>query len=441
MSSTDDSPSYGMFWIYAGLLVGAGLSLYANIKYTFIPPHAAPPWWPAGRPWNPAGYSPPNGALVLAASWPVLLYITTEVMIWKGWLAGKGWALVRGLSMLLVAAPVANASYHHLSGLLAYYFPDDVLTVRLGPLAIDGATLMCTAALQSKAQRRRLQRQAAAMGLPGVGGFPSPVNPPTDFTTPRVLTGDRRPSPATLTGGTGPEDASPVVGAGVTSEAGTAAPSSSAAFTGEAGRSPVSSVGEPALAGAGNEGQAASAVGVFPLRPGDIPLGGITGEGAGFSPTRRPVVTGEDAAAPVGQAGEAGLGVVSPVILTGEARASRPAAKAFADVPGDAAAPPLGSPVRTTPLTGEHRLPSAGDPELAKGLSDRQVADLAVWLKPDGLFSAKWLVDTFRIGTGRATRIFQNHLAPEAVAAAARQGVGSADVEAEALAEQHPGPW
>lgn len=409
-SSNDDSPSHGMFWIYAGLLVGSGLSLYANIKYTFIPPRSAPLWWPTGRPWDPAEYSPPSGALVLAASWPVLLYITTEVMMWKGWLAGKGWALVRGLSMLLVAAPVANASYHHLSGLLRYWFPDDVVTVWLGPLAIDGAVLMCTAALQSKAQRRRMQRQEAELASRLGGGAPSPVSRTS-------LTGGLGDSPVDSGGAARLPGAPPVIPTGgAPAGSGTVpdfrgptggltvfAPPSPAGPTGGAVSSPVG----PVFGVVRDHGGDAAPVGLT----GDVAVaqaessdpGGVTGERVVLAAG----LTGNPVPSPVTSGGAPIAGSAPPVITIGAT--------------GDTSASAPGSPVESGPFTGENADPVAGRAPAAAKLSDSEVAALAWELRPEGPFSANWLVGTFRIGTGKATRVFTNQLAPELLARAAQE--------------------
>ena len=320
MPSTDDSPAQeGRFWIYAGLIVGAGLSLYANLAYVFIPPRNAPPWWSTAKAWDPSLYSPPFGALLLSAAWPVLLYITTEVMTWKGWPSGRGWTFVRGLSMLLVAAPVANASYHHLSGLLAYYFQDDRYTILFGPLAIDGAMLMCTAALQSRSAGQRPPADDS--------GWPPPQPPPD--------TGAPPSSPVDITGAwsfpTGDLTGDQEVG----------------------GTLPVLVTGDPK---------------------------GVTGD-----PSQ---VTGESGS------------------LTGD--------------PGDVTGESPG-------LTGEAEAVPVDEPPVEEKPSDEEIIGWAQKMRPDGPYPAKWLMSHFRIGTGRATRLVNERLVPELLAAAAKHSASTSD--------------
>ncbi|GAA2019165.1 hypothetical protein GCM10009839_14450 [Catenulispora yoronensis] len=222
--------------------------------------------------------------------------------------------------MVLVAAPVANASYHHLSGLYRHFFPDDRLTVWFGPLAIDGATLMCTAALQSRAQRLRAEQHIAPLT--------TPVIPPS----PEALTGEHYGSVGEPGGEAGLTDTRPARPVGAMTRLAAVGPASPL-FAGE--------TGSPLLAS-----------------PSSSPVSVIT-------------VTGED--------GE-------PQVFSGKAGSSPAAPESEEDEP--------------------------------EKPTDGEILTEARRLRPEGPFSANWLVRTFGIGTGRATRLL-NQLAPALVAEAA----------------------
>jgi hypothetical protein len=86
-----------------------------------------------------------------AVFWPVALFVAIETLARTGWPAGWRWVALRYLGLLPVAAVAAVVSYRHLSGLLAYY-GEDPLTVRIGPLAVDGLMIMATGALIATAR-------------------------------------------------------------------------------------------------------------------------------------------------------------------------------------------------------------------------------------------------------------------------------------------------
>ncbi len=135
------------FWVYAGLIIGGSVSIAANIGYTFIPPRAAPPWWPPSQAWNPSDYSPQPGDVAFAVFCPVAIFILTEVITRPRWRDGRLSQLVRAASAVMVGLPVAVASYLHLCTLLMYYSNIPAISYTL-PLTVDGLMLACTAALQ-----------------------------------------------------------------------------------------------------------------------------------------------------------------------------------------------------------------------------------------------------------------------------------------------------
>src|SRR3954451_5789095 len=125
----------GRAWPYAGLLLGGGVSVAANIAHSFVPPAAAAPGW-----------APNPGAVLLAAFWPAAVFVAVEIMARAHWAPGRRWVLVRWGGLAPVALVAAVVSYRHLAGLLGYYGEDPV-TVAIGPLAVDGLMIVSTGAL------------------------------------------------------------------------------------------------------------------------------------------------------------------------------------------------------------------------------------------------------------------------------------------------------
>ena len=111
------------------------MSIAANVAHSFIPPTGAPTNW-----------HPQPGAVVGAIVWPVFLFIAIEIMARTSWPTGLSWRALRWGGLLPVAAVAAFVSYRHLSGLLAFYGEDHLVTI-LGPIAVDGLMAMATGAL------------------------------------------------------------------------------------------------------------------------------------------------------------------------------------------------------------------------------------------------------------------------------------------------------
>lgn len=139
----------GRVWGYIGLLLGGGASVAANVAHSFVPPATLPGGLPV-----PDGWSPEPGAVVSAVFWPVALFVTIEVFARVEWPSGRRWVALRFGGLLPVAAVAAVVSYMHLSGLLRHYL-EETITVRFGPLAVDGVMLVCTAALVATAGHRK----------------------------------------------------------------------------------------------------------------------------------------------------------------------------------------------------------------------------------------------------------------------------------------------
>ena len=133
--TTPTTTSEGRSWAYLGALVGAGVSVAANVAHSYVPPTGAGPGW-----------SPHAGAVVGAVFWPVALLVAIEVLARVAWPAGARWLVVRFGGLGPVALVAAVVSYRHLSGLLSFY-GEDGITSTVGPLAVDGLMVMATGAL------------------------------------------------------------------------------------------------------------------------------------------------------------------------------------------------------------------------------------------------------------------------------------------------------
>jgi hypothetical protein len=125
----------GRGWAYVGALLGAGVSVAANVAHSYVPPTDAGPGW-----------SPHAGAVVGAVFWPVALLVAIEVLARVPWPDAARWTVVRFGGLGPVAVVAAVVSYRHLSGLLTYY-GEDGSTSTVGPLAVDGLMVMATGAL------------------------------------------------------------------------------------------------------------------------------------------------------------------------------------------------------------------------------------------------------------------------------------------------------
>jgi len=132
---TTHTSNAGRGWAYAGALLGAGVSVAANVAHSYVPPAEAGPGW-----------SPHTGAVVGAVFWPVALLVAIEVLARVPWPNAARWTVVRFGGLGPVALVAAVVSYRHLSGLLSYY-GEDGITATVGPLAVDGLMVMATGAL------------------------------------------------------------------------------------------------------------------------------------------------------------------------------------------------------------------------------------------------------------------------------------------------------
>lgn len=125
----------GRTWAYAGAVLGGAVSVAANVAHSYVPPDRAP-----------TGWTPQPGAVIGAVFWPVALLLAIEILCRVPWPAGWRWVALRFGGLVPVAAVAAVVSYRHMSGLLGSYH-EDWLTVRFGPLAVDGLMVMSAGAL------------------------------------------------------------------------------------------------------------------------------------------------------------------------------------------------------------------------------------------------------------------------------------------------------
>ncbi|MBS2538843.1 hypothetical protein KGQ20_39465 [Catenulispora sp. NF23] len=150
MSTKAKTAVSGRPWAYAGVVVGAVVSIAANVAHSYVPPKTAPTWWPTSKPWDASQWHPQFGAVLGAVFWPVALLLASEILVRIAWPDGWVWVTVRFLGLLPVAAVAAIVSYKHLSALIGYY-GEDSLTGHIGPVAVDGLMIMATGALLATA--------------------------------------------------------------------------------------------------------------------------------------------------------------------------------------------------------------------------------------------------------------------------------------------------
>lgn len=179
----------GKWWAYTGVVVGASVSIAANVAHSYLPPANVPQGW-----------APDHGAVFFAVVWPVILFIAVEILVRVGWPRGWSYALLRWAGMVPVAGVAAFVSYRHLSGLLAHY-GEDAIVSHVGPLAIDGLMIMATGAIYAGKRAAALADAVVALTLPE--SAKTATNPAAPATTPPSPTGLVAPAP------TGPQPVTP----------------------------------------------------------------------------------------------------------------------------------------------------------------------------------------------------------------------------------------
>lgn len=133
----------GRGWARFGFGLGIVVSVAANIAHSYVPPKGAPDGW-----------HPNPGAIIAAAWWPVALVVSIEVISRVQWPRRWYWIALRFGGAAMVAAVAAVISYKHLHGLVRSY-GEDQLSAAIGPLAVDGLMVVCSAALLAMSTKRR----------------------------------------------------------------------------------------------------------------------------------------------------------------------------------------------------------------------------------------------------------------------------------------------
>ncbi|MEV4311692.1 DUF2637 domain-containing protein [Actinocrispum sp. NPDC049592] len=147
-----EAPSRGVIVAWISFIVGGLVSVAANVAHTLYPTAAQlADWAAAGKAAN--DWTPPPGAMVFAAFWPIALILAVEVITRAQWRRGFLFGLARYGGTTLVAAVAAVMSYRHMSGLLAIW-GEDWWGAHLGPLAVDGLMVVSAAALLSMSRAK-----------------------------------------------------------------------------------------------------------------------------------------------------------------------------------------------------------------------------------------------------------------------------------------------
>ena len=119
-------------WASVAFGLGVAVSVAANVAHTYYIPGED------GR--------PPLGAQAAAAFYPLALLLVVEILARVPWPSSPWWSAARYGGASVVAGVAAVVSYRHMSALLTAY-GEDLLTARIGPLAVDGLMVVASLAL------------------------------------------------------------------------------------------------------------------------------------------------------------------------------------------------------------------------------------------------------------------------------------------------------
>jgi hypothetical protein len=133
--------------VWGGFLLGLTASVLANVLDT---------WLPAAH--QPVGWSPGLAPQIGAAVWPAALMFAVETLSRVPWPHGTWWLLARYGGVGTVALGSAVISYGHVHDVLSSwgYSPG---SAALGPLVIDGLTVICGFALLAITHTNTVQQQ------------------------------------------------------------------------------------------------------------------------------------------------------------------------------------------------------------------------------------------------------------------------------------------
>lgn len=132
--------SGGTGWARIMLVLGAAASLSGNIGATAL-------------------HSPPGGAYIAAALWPILLFGSIELIIRTRWGSDRVSLILRVLAGVLVGGMAGYVSYQHGVELLDSY-EYDWAGAHLGPIAVDAVLAIATAALARIGHEREESERA-----------------------------------------------------------------------------------------------------------------------------------------------------------------------------------------------------------------------------------------------------------------------------------------
>ena len=178
------SAGRGRRWAYAGAVLGAVVSIAANVAHSFVPPVGAAGDW-----------RPHTGAVLGAMFWPVAVVVSLEILARIDWPDATRWLLLRWGGLAPVGLVAAVVSYRHLSGLLSWYGEDSV-TSMLGPLAVDGLMVLASGALLVEPSTRRAARRRPVKGSEPAA--PQPVSGTDATGTAKPATAQRKPLRASV---------------------------------------------------------------------------------------------------------------------------------------------------------------------------------------------------------------------------------------------------
>lgn len=154
-------PAHARTWAYAGMTIAGAVSLAANVAHTYI---LTP--------------NPPPGAVGFSILWPMLVFISTEIVIRTR--LGKWRTALTITACAPIGAIAAVASYQHLSALLSAY-GETWFVSTIGPVAIDGLMVLSTALLfATRTTERTAVQTETDRSITGPPVTRPPVTPDTE---------------------------------------------------------------------------------------------------------------------------------------------------------------------------------------------------------------------------------------------------------------------
>lgn len=130
------SDTGGRGWAYLGAVLGASISVCANVaEVCYV-------------------RTPTPGSIIAAIFWPVSLFVAIEIFA-RTFTRRQWWTVIRWTGLLPVALIAGIVSYLHMHDLLRLYGEHPIVYV-IGPLAVDGLMVIATGGLIATAPPGRL---------------------------------------------------------------------------------------------------------------------------------------------------------------------------------------------------------------------------------------------------------------------------------------------